>query len=179
MPDFEKSFQSGVDAAKAADRAKAEIAEVFSEMNKQLGLASNGAARIGIKERREVIPQQNGFLQAFGALAASMIAPKEMRSYKAIVIEHRELDGFPAREVARWRQGEAGYPCWIILEEEETACGDKLSLERELELLAGTPRMGKAVLAAMNYKPTPKASVAEPTQPSSEPPEPTASGPDA
>lgn len=179
MPDFEKSFQMGVDAAKAVIRAKAEIAEVFSEMNKQLGLASNGAAQIGIKERHEVFTQQNWTHQAFGALAASMFSPKETRRYQAIVIEHRELDGFTAREVARWRQDEAGYPCWIILGGEETACGDKLTLERELELLAGTPRMGEAVIAAMNYKPTSKAAVAEPAQPGSGPPEPTTSGPDA
>lgn len=179
MPDFEKSFQTGVTAAKAVIQSRAEIAEVFSEMNKQLQSASNGAACIEIRELHEVITPQDGVFRAFGALAATMLTPKETRRYKAIVIEHRELDGFGSREVARWRQDEAGYPCWIILEGVETACGDKLTLERELELLASTPRMGQAVLAAMNYKLTPKASVAEPAKPGSEPPEPSSSGPDA
>jgi hypothetical protein len=179
MPDFAKSFQNGLDAAKAAIKARTEIDGVFSEMNMQLESASNGAAHIRIRDLHEMVTQQNDFLQALGGLAASMFVPKEKRRYKAIVIEHRQLDGFRAREIARWRQDEAGYPCWIILEGQETACGDKITLERELELLAGTARMGEAVLAAMNYKPTPKPAVAEPSQPSPEPPEPTSSGPDA
>ena len=150
MADFEKSFRQGLDAAKAAQKARVEIKAVFSELNEQLSQASDGNARLEIMELEEVLRRQNTMLGNIGALGAAFM-PRETRRYKALVVTHRSASDFRAREVARWKQDPYGYPCWIIVDAEETACSDRQALEGELAILASSPRVGEAVLAAMSH----------------------------
>ncbi|WP_124540273.1 hypothetical protein [Piscinibacter terrae] len=150
MPDFAKSFMNGVEAAKAVERARIEIQDIFSEMNKQLAVATSGVADISIKNLEEVIEPKD--ILGMTRLVASAFLPKETRRYKAIVVGHRTSTEFRGREVARWRQHPNGYPCWLITDGQEVACEDKASLEHELDLLAGSARMGEAVLAVIEHK---------------------------
>ena len=152
MADFEKSFRQGLDAAKAAQKARVEIQTVFAELNKQLKLASDENACMEIMELEEVLRRQDSILGTFGALTASLM-PRETRRYKALVVRHLTATDFRVREVARWKQDPNGYPCWIVVDAQETACSDRQSLEGELAILASSPRVGEAVLAAMSHVP--------------------------
>jgi hypothetical protein len=156
MPDFEKSFQRGVDAAKAAAKAHMEIHGVLHDLNQQLALASNGKAKIDIRELKEVV--ENEDLLGLTRSVFLAFGPKEYRRYKAMVMLHLTHPEFKLREIARWKQDEYGYPCWITFNGREVACGDKASLEQELAELAGSPHVGEALLAVINYIPKESAS---------------------
>ena len=103
-----------------------------------------------IMELEEVLLRQDSILGTLGALTASLM-PQQTRRYKALVVQHLTAPDFRVKEVARWKQDPNGYPCWIIVDAQETACSDRQSLEGELAILASTPRVGEAVLAAMSH----------------------------
>jgi hypothetical protein len=155
MRDFENSIRAGLASAKAAQAARTEIKEIFREFNDQLLSASDGAAKIAIVEMTEYVGKKNALLDLVNAFG-------ERRSYDAIVIKHPTSKEFAQREVARWRQSEDGYPCWITIDNRETACSDKDSLEAELANLASSTRVGEAVLAAMGFSPKPAPATAPP-----------------
>lgn len=152
MTDFERSFRQGLDAAKMAQKSRLEIREVFAELNKQLHSASDGKARMEVVELEEVLSDSDSMLNTLSALAISL-RPKEPKRYKAIAIRHSTAKDFRLREVARWKQGPYGYPCWINVDAQEIACSDRQSLEAELAMLASSPKVGEAVLAAMSHVP--------------------------
>lgn len=145
---FEESFRRGFVAAETARVAKAEIEAVFTDLNQQLYQASNGAAWIDIRKKEEM-KRPRGVMET----ALASIGQGQYVNYKAIVVAHRSQSGFPPIEVARWRDSQEGYPCWISTEDNENYCTDKESLIESLTELCATAKVGEAVLSAMKYTP--------------------------
>jgi len=160
MPDFEKSFQAGLDAARNTQAARAEVRSVFDEFNAGLSRASGGAAKLVIEERKEPISKKGN------NLSIGLHFLTEYQAYDALVIQNVAAKNVSGREVARWRQYELGYPCWIAMSGREIACGDKQSLEALLSELAASSHFGEAVLAAMAHQAKAASAPAPPTPPS-------------
>ena len=64
--------------------------------------------------------------------------------YTAIVLYKRaKPEDF--REVARWEQSDAGYPCSVITDDERFVCMDRASLVETLGSLLVQPSFGRAI----------------------------------
>jgi hypothetical protein len=135
MSKFAEFAKLGMDAWNTAVEARREIASVFDELNKDLGTL--GDIRLEVKEFHEMPGM--GIVQAF-------FNPKQ---YSALAIVCTTNDSFQPRQLARWKQPHAGYPCWVITGEEEVSCEDKTSLENELGKLLSSAKGGEALSAAV------------------------------
>jgi hypothetical protein len=146
MPDFGSSFQQGLAAARAAIASRAEVKAVIDEFSNQLSSSSAGCAKFSIVTSKEPVGRKNGLLDSM-AVAAFFT---EYRYYEALAVLHLTSREFSPIEVARWRQSDAGYPCYVTIGTSELGCSDKEALEEALSRLAATTKFGEAVLAAMD-----------------------------
>jgi hypothetical protein len=159
MADFKNSFKVAIEASIQVDQARVEIKSIFAALNEQLDEVSNGTAKIEVFSTSERITEEE--LPEFARLAVNFLSAGKRRSYWAIAVKHRAAKDF-SREIARWRQHAHGYPCWIITDGKETACGDRISLEQQLSELMSAPSVGSAIRAAMAHlPPAPKIIAAE------------------
>jgi hypothetical protein len=152
MKDFSTFLQQGVGAAKAAANARAEIDDVFDELNQQLAAAFGDATvRIAVRQFYE----QSGmdFVKSF----------LDRKQYSALVIEGVPSNVFSA-EIARWKRPFEGYPCWIVTRGREVSCESRVALESELAQLVSSAYVGQAILDAVarsNAKAAPTPPAAE------------------
>lgn len=136
MTRFSEFIQVGLNAANSAVKARAEIEDVFEELNQELDNQFGGNVRISIKQLSEL-----GLM----GIVSSLNNPKK---YSALVVHNPLSQTFSKIEIARWKQSPNGYPCWVITEGEEVACEDVESLQRELGRLLASAPVGEAILAA-------------------------------
>lgn len=145
MVDFSDAFYRGLDAARQARSNRDEVKEIFRQLNEGLSKASEGNAEIAIVE----------FQESRGPIAALANIFEAPAKYQAIVVRHAKHEDFGSREVARWKQDQNGYPCFIITPERQASCDSGEALVSELSTLFATPRVGEAIFAAMQHQPKP------------------------
>lgn len=138
MVKYAQAFQDGLAAAKEAGRAKREIEEVFKGLNKEIDKISKGKlyiARKRIDIRKRLIPK---------------LIPTR---YWAIVASNPQIKNCPEKELAKWNQDKAGYPCKISWSNEDYQCLDREALEDALAELLRDPIVGETLSALMKLEP--------------------------
>ena len=144
MPiDFKEFLRRGLDAAKQAQENRDEIRDVLIELNNALHSMSGGAAEIAIVPVSSTIP-------TLSRLVAFLDKSQEEQ---VLAVRSTSRQDFLARKVARWKQGESGYPCSIIWGDRHASCDDVESLKAELAELVSSPVVGEAIFAVMNLPP--------------------------
>jgi hypothetical protein len=156
MTDFESAFREGLEAAKKADFARAEINEVFSRVSATLAKSTEGKLAIG---KRKFYVHQNPLV----VLAElTRLSPRE--TYDAIAAWNPSIGDDEPRELAKWSEDRSGYPCVLTWDKQEIQCGDRESLERAIANLLKDPRVGEQLLALLNLKPKPPVAATNPSQ---------------
>ncbi len=140
MVDFIKSFSAGIDLAKVAESNRSEISAVFNELNAQIDGATNG--RISIQREQFPEPAENPFL----------VYLRSPPKYWAISARHKIHKDAKVWELAKWYQGDGGYPCKITRKDEEMFCENKEALELALADLLREPSVGTILLNLLNFK---------------------------
>lgn len=141
MTDFIKSFEKGLDAAKTAEQNRTEIKSVFEELNQQLEDSSDGTLFI---ERREFF--KNNTFQDLPRLVNFQAREK----YIAIAVTNKKISDFDDVKLAIWKEDRNGYPCQIILDDEDSYCEDKVALENGIKNLLRDPSVGDKLYKVMN-----------------------------
>ena len=140
MVNFVEAFKAGLNSAELAEKRKNEVESVFNELNKQLADATNGRIIIS---RDQLIDRDN----AMGIM--SVLSGGNMTYYSAIVASNPFAKN-SRKELARWTQDRAGYPCKITLDSETMYCQDKKGLENGLEKLLRDPVVGETLRGLQN-----------------------------
>lgn len=141
---FKNSLKIGINSALEAEECKKEIQSVFADFNVALNEETNGKVMVRIRRASNA-----NALAVLGVFAKNnKVKNDDTEYYEAIFVKSVSSTGAEI-EVARWRQAERGYPCWISLNHTEYACSDKESLISSLAKLASQPHFGKAVLEVM------------------------------
>jgi hypothetical protein len=145
MVDFTDSFRRGLDAAKRAQANRDQIAAIFSQLSEALLSMTDGSVEIA------VVPIED----TMNALARMIVSiEKEKYGDKVIAVRRSGQPKSTARRIARWKQGDAGYPCAVIWGERHASCEDADSLRAELAELVSSPTVGEAIVATMNAHPS-------------------------
>lgn len=131
MVDFKKSFSIGISAAEKAEKSKKEISSVFQNLNDQLGQATNG--KIFIERVKFYEPTDFFDLSLF----------KKRPTYWGIGAKNPTASDTKTREIAKWSQDKAGYPCKISFGKNVIHCEDKQALELGLSELLEDPGTGE------------------------------------
>lgn len=135
MTDYTKAFREGLAAAIVAERARKEINSVFLELNSQLSEATEGKIAI---DRKEYEVREAGLFSLW-----SFSSPKQKETYWAIAAYNPSASSQNTKQLAKWEQDHAGYPCKIISGKKETICEDKEALESSLADLLQDPLTGE------------------------------------
>ena len=145
MIDFKASFTAGIDAAKIADKNRAEIQSVFDEVNKQLSEVTNGVIYL---DRKNYFVKNT--LQDIAAIAN--LRPRE--TYWAIVATNPKHIEAEEKQLAKWKMDKNGYPARIFIDDYQIACEDRKALEKALQELLSDPTVGEKLFSLMNFQPT-------------------------
>lgn len=140
---FADAYRKGMEVARHAAACRKEIKDVFKLLDDQISTASNG--RLGVK-RVQLHERPAGL--AIGELFSNLL---NLKKYEAIAVTRHDVSGFSPREIARWTQTPAGYPCRIVAEGMDSQCEDREALENELVTLLSSVAAGEAFLAADAY----------------------------
>ena len=141
MADFSKSFRKGLNAAKDAEENRKEIESVFRELNSALFQETGGKVRIEVRE----------FDVPYRALDLDFLKPS--KTYLAIAAHNPKVKQGPVKELAKWSQDRAGYPCRIELGNMRSSCEDKAALEAQIARLLEDPLVGKALYELAELEP--------------------------
>ncbi|MCE5257200.1 MAG: hypothetical protein LLF89_10200 [Spirochaetaceae bacterium] len=149
MADFITAVQYGLKAAEAAEHSRKEIDDVFKELSRQLHDAYLGELCITRKEipKGNVISQLTQLFQSIGT-------GSQVETYWALVAWNPTLPDSPVKQLARWNQGRAGYPCEIAWGDQDYFCHDRGALEDTLALLLADPVVGESLHYLLTLKPT-------------------------
>jgi len=135
MVNFVDSFNVGLDAAKRAESNREIVSDVFNKMNEELSKHTDGKIQIFIAKYED---------RPEGPLAFSVLGFNK-KYYYAISAKNPTLEDGETRELARWEQDRAGFPCTIELYEKRFYCEDRESLEEALGQLLEDPTIGDAL----------------------------------
>jgi hypothetical protein len=143
MFDFNDALQRGLDAAKRAQANRDEIRGVFTQLNEALHSMSRGKVEIAIVPIEDTLNE----------LARLAIFMDTSKSEQVLAVRVVGQGAFRPKRIARWSQGDAGYPCTIMWEERHTSCDSADSLRSELAELVSSPSVGEAICSAMEFQP--------------------------
>lgn len=146
MVDFISSLEKGLGAAQKAERNKAEIRSVFSNLNDQLLQAFDGKLEI------HTYTKTNPFSVLVGISGGQ---PKP--DYQFIGARNPLAENKDAVEIAGWKLDPNGYPCKIVSDESENYCENKEALEQALQHLLSRPDVGEKLYSLMKRKLKPDA----------------------
>ncbi|MEZ5328742.1 MAG: hypothetical protein R3F19_27160 [Verrucomicrobiales bacterium] len=146
MKDYKEAFNRGLDAARAAERARNEIDEVLSEFFGQVKGLSDGKVEIRVFTYEK---SDSGFLPML------TFPPKPKETYDAIVAKSA-LREKPVFQLAKWKPSPAGYPCKLTWGGGDLYCEDKEALERCLGEILADPLIGEKLLSLMAMEAPPE-----------------------
>ncbi|MEN9865566.1 MAG: hypothetical protein RL748_1156, partial [Pseudomonadota bacterium] len=115
MVDFVKFLQIGINAAGIAEKNKNEIAGVFKELNRQLNDGLGGQIQI---MANSLDSEANQIMSSIFTLLGK----------DAIFAFNPQKSEKNPEKLARWRMNANGYPCHIILQDQEISCEDRQAL---------------------------------------------------
>lgn len=142
MTDFIDAFNGGLKAAEAAGRARREIDDVFSNLDKQIRKGSDGKLSIEKSEFE---------IQSWRSVIT--IPPRPKKTYWAITAINPTIKESHESELARWQMDRCGYPCKLSWSQHEFICVDRAALESCLADLLKDPIIGGYLYALMNLEP--------------------------
>jgi len=148
MPDYKKALTEGFEAAKKAEAARHEIAEVLEVFKSDVLAASDGKLLIEIRNFEEPL-ETNPFRQTI--LAARLLEPRP--SYLALAARNPTVEGSDFKPLARWERSKDGYPCRLLLGKEEQNFHDRQALEQGLANLLRDPSVGEKLYSIINQVP--------------------------
>lgn len=125
--DYAEAFQHGIEAAKNAERALAEVRATFDEFSEKVRAASSG--RISSVQVRPSGPDKFGRTHRLLA-----VGPSPEKSV----------------ELAEIHINPSGFPVLIAFDRETFSCDDRESIEQALFRLLENPATGRRILALMN-----------------------------
>jgi hypothetical protein len=144
MVDFIKSFQKGLDAAKTAEENKEEIQSVFRELNEQLSNSSDGTLFI----ERQTLYVNNSFHDM------NLVVTGQKRATHTVIYVKNPKVKHSDKTLAKWKINRNGYPCQIILDDEQMFCEDKAALENSFKELLRNSTVGDILYKVMNLDKT-------------------------
>ncbi len=130
MVDYTESFNEGIRSAEKSDANKAEINSVFSDLNEQLKIPTEG----------KIVISRVRFYEPTNPLKITIFEPRKY--YFAIAAENPRAKESSTMELAKWHKDRSGYPCKITLGSDEIYCEDKEALEYGLSQLLQDPVVG-------------------------------------
>lgn len=130
MANYKESFEIGIRAAEIAEANRAEILSVFLDLNIQLKEPTGGRIEIILAKLRE--PEHKFQISLF----------IDIPTYWAIAARN-PLAESSVKEIAKWEQTKAGYPCTIKIGKDQIYCEDKLALQEGLAALLQDPAVGE------------------------------------
>lgn len=136
MLNYQKAFNSGIEAAKKAELDINEINSVFEEFAENVKTASGGKIKLEIKHL---------IRRSESELTLSW-PPKQPEKYQAIVADSTSERLSNTGEIAIWSIHKSGYPCIVTWNAREHSCNDKVALKSCLEELIGDPVTGQIFL---------------------------------
>jgi len=145
VTDFIDAFRDGLSAAEAADLARQDIDDVFSNLDSQIRKGSDGKLSIARLEYEVEASSWAALVLTF--------PPKPKETYWAIVAKNPAIEPSPAKQLAKWQMDRRGYPCKLIWAQQEHVCEDRTALESCLAELLRDPIVGERFYALMNLKP--------------------------
>ncbi|WP_157376032.1 hypothetical protein [Burkholderia ubonensis] len=152
MTNFISALKQGLDQAKIAEKNRAEINEVFSELNKQLGAVS--------KKRLSIVP-----LQASGIPSGSLLQALVTKRSDWSLYARFDNDGkVSTHQIAAWIQSPSGYPCRVDFSSTSYSCEDKSALENVLKLLLSDPTVGEILQKYVNFQEDGEGSQVDPAE---------------
>jgi hypothetical protein len=137
MVDFVKFLQLGISAAGIAEKNKKEISAVFEELNRQLNHGLGGQIQV----------MANSLDSDANQVTSSIFT---LLGKDAIFAFNPQKSEKPPEKLARWRMSANGYPCRIILQDQEVACEDRAALEDTLQTMLASPDVGKKIARLMD-----------------------------
>lgn len=153
MPDYFDAFKKGLEAADAAQIARREIDEVLAEVDRQLGEGTEGKIKI---ERKEYYVKAVGLAELAGLATFSYaLSGKKRETYWAIIARNPLIPESTEKELAKWSQDYAGYPCKIVWANTEQFCADRESLEIALVTLLRDTEVVEKLTALIRLEPAP------------------------
>jgi hypothetical protein len=143
MVNFAEAYKTGLLAADLAKKNKREINAVFDELNKQLADATDGEIFVSRQRLLGETSKEDVIRHMFSGRI------NEPKFYDAIAAENRFVNN-SSKELARWRQSRAGYPCEIILGSKSMICEDRQALENALAIMLCDPVVGEILFKLKN-----------------------------
>jgi hypothetical protein len=146
VTDFADAFKRGQDAAAQAAASRAEISEVFAEVNKQLDDATDG--KLEIKWQRFAKPQKKTVADLLGGAASinawlSRLDPAETEPWIAARNPQAADDGWV--QLAKWYRPQEGYPCELTYDKTDSRCHDRAALAEALAEMLANASIGELI----------------------------------
>jgi hypothetical protein len=139
MADFKASLARGLERAKRAREALAEIQEVFHDLAAEIFEATGKQVEMGIEKRVGEVESMAWSDTLSGHVGQAI-------EYEAVVAKANGRQDV----LARIEFHDAGYPVLISYAKVEASCGDRTSLEVALSEFLEHPRIGKAIQELMS-----------------------------
>ncbi len=140
MNGFAKFVNLGLNAAIIAEQNKAEIHQVFDELNRDLAQHWDGKLQIVLE----------------GAAGSTFMRPARQLERGSIAAYNPH--GFSRKPVvlAEWRMSEMGYPFLIDTPHKEVYCENRQALIKELQTMLASPSVGKHIQEVLAQEVTPE-----------------------
>lgn len=140
MVDFKKYLKDGFKSAQIAATNRADIENVFMELNRQIGEETGGRLSIQIQERHR-----------FPELAKSFL--EQVDDFKKNYVLSAIIPGMEHVDIAKWHQASSGYPCRIVFDDMSLSCEDRKSLEKGLSKMLSNSIVGSKISTLLAKNP--------------------------
>jgi len=175
MVNFVEAYNSGLKAAKKARKSKEEIDLIFKELQKQILEATAGTISVTRKKLPDppksgttATPNErrlgliSGANSIFRQLQEVNSQSDEKTNYHLAIAAENPSKKNSVKEIAKWSQDRAGYPCKIFLDSETIYCADGRGLENALTKLLSDPGVGEILYKLQNLSMPDKVSIETP-----------------
>ncbi len=139
MVNFSQALEIGLNEARQAEKNKAEIKEVFKDLNSQLEHSTKGKLSIKVCIFYERIDDVAAFSSFF-----------KRKKYTAIGAKNPKASDNSHTQLALWNQDSSGYPCTIQFGKNKVQCHDREALEDALTELLRDPAVGEILFKLIN-----------------------------
>lgn len=140
MVDFKKSLKDGFKSAQIAVTNRADIENVFMELNRQIGEETGGRLSILIQERHNIFGLTKNFFEQVG-------------DFKKEYVLSAVIPGMERVDIAKWHQASSGYPCRIAFDDMSLSCEDRKSLEKGLSTMLSNSIVGSKISTLLAKNP--------------------------
>jgi hypothetical protein len=146
VTDFADAFKRGQDAAAQAAASRAEISGVFTEVNEQLNVATEG--KLEIESKSFAKPQKKTVADLLGGAAGlnsflARLEPAETEPWIAARNPIAADDGWV--QLAKWYRPQEGYPCQLTYDKVDARCHDRTALAEALAEMLANASIGEQI----------------------------------